>query len=222
MKSRPILFSGVMVNAILAGKKTQTRRLLNPQPAWDYQRAEFVWQTKKGEARWSRTPQLAALHHGLLPQCPYGQVGDQLWVRENLRLDAAGFWVYAADRALLEFGPEHEATALVWAHHKDTEHCPSIHMPRWASRITLEVTAIRVERLQDISEQDALAEGVTEKAHYVGTEYGGDRYQGRTGWFTDDGCYRGGYGKLWDSINPQDNWLRNPWVWVVEFKRVEA
>lgn len=136
-------------------------------------------------------------------RCPYGQPGDRLWVRETWALhvhamsadrDEDGPFVYAADgqRAL--------------SMRLSSKWTPSIHMPRWASRITLEVTGVRVERLQDISEADAQAEGCAFPLAYEGP----------------DPPYRTAYARLWESINGAGSWDANPWVWVVEFKRVEA
>jgi hypothetical protein len=183
MTDRPILFSGAMVRAILAGKKTQTRRVL-----------------------WRSAPcgvSSAKLNDsGVVRVCPYGMPGDRLWVRERIRLvgdrgDPIVASVYDADGELTC------ADAWPWK----ADHLPSIHCPRGLSRITLEVTGVRVERLQAISNEDARAEGVA--------EWNGD----------EPGDYRGSFRELWDSINGQRagcSWGENPWVWVVEFKVADA
>lgn len=179
MKERPILFSGAMVRALLDGTKTQTRRMVKPQPR--ILAGELLcW---KDDAL--TDDQMAEL-------CPYGQPGDRLWVREawmDLRgVDGAvGPCMYRAT-----FGNAPDGGK--WR--------PSIHMPRWASRITLEVTGMRVERLQDISEADARAEGVS-------------RAQCPDWHATTD------FRAIWESINGPGSWDANPWVWVVEFKRLE-
>ncbi|GEM47184.1 hypothetical protein [Deinococcus cellulosilyticus] len=210
MKSRPILFSAPMVKAILEGRKTQTRRLIKfvaPSGNISYRRPAgdpLITETQNTQGYTTRT-----VPEGLMLQCPY-QVGDQLWVRENLRLDAAGFWVYAADRALVEFDPEHEAAALVWADHKDKEHCPSIHMPRWASRILLEITEVRAQQLRKISEEDALQEGIHEDLLPAHLRYGKELPSPQHA-----------FGHLWESINGKGSWDANPWVWAITFKRVK-
>lgn len=180
MKERPILFSAPMVRAILDGTKTQTRRVI------------------KGLAlNWIADgfcPEFIACAENKL--CPYGQPGDHLWVRETFlgwyNTDDGSFShaaAYRADGYKLENGEK-------WR--------PSIHMPRAASRITLEITGVRVERLQDISPEDCLAEGIR-----------GEHGNGRCDLTT-------AYADLWEQINGLGSWDANSWVWVVEFKRVEV
>ena len=195
MKERPILMSAPMVRAILAGAKTQTRRVMKgTQP----------WGMKDGRPEWAIA--------GSEPRCPYGVLGDRLWVRETwaqnenqlseTRMDRS--YAYAADNAgrALDNGGEKP-----WR--------PSIHMPRWASRITLEVTGVRVERLQDISEADAIAEGISFSAAFGG-------------YHTEDGRHFHctdpieSYASLWDSIHGAGSWDANPFVWCVSFKRIDT
>lgn len=137
--------------------------------------------------------------------CPYGQPGDRLWVRETLRLSPKGLWYYAADESYIMVNEQNKTAMVTWAHHKDGEVCASIHMPQWASRLTLEITGVRVERLQDISWIDAKAEGINPDSAAV-SEY----------------SMVGAFGILWDSINAKRGfgWNNNPWVWVIEFRRV--
>jgi len=210
MKSRPILFSGAMIRAILGGSKTQTRRVL------------------KGMALdWISTPT------GFDPQfiadagnrlCPYGQTGDQLWVRETwgARFSHADFGAVALHwndlRGPLKKYRTHQNLAL-YAMSADGQYCggwiPSIHMPRWASRITLEITGVRVERLQDISEADAMAEGCTK--NHNGYFWGGPHPEsGLKQLATAQSAYQ----DLWESINGPGSWDVNPWVWVIEFRRL--
>lgn len=177
-----------MLRAILSGQKTVTRRGAKPVKHPDlgniYAPGALVLENE---------PQ-----HVINRACPYGQPGDRLWVRETFR-DARNA---GAGRVL------YRATGDVACGWK-----PSIHMPRWASRILLEVTAVRVERLQEISEDQAKSEGV-QKDHRM--------------WFrSDEGghahpCAVDAFADLWCSINGAESWGANPWVWVVEFKRVEA
>jgi hypothetical protein len=203
MKERPILFSAPMVRAILAGQKTQTRRALTPD-LFISSGGAVVRMASAGPA----TTGIREAH------CPYWrQPGDRLWVREA--------WAWSGDGAIPAFDrvrkgevwfradPERTSPGIRWR--------PSIHMPRWASRITLEVTGVRVERLQDISEADAQAEGVTPK-----WEPGcSGRLMEALGGFSFRPA-ASAYADLWEQINGPGSWDANPWVWVVEFRRVEA
>lgn len=224
MKDRPILFNAAMVRAILDGNKTQTRRVVKPQP---------MMVTNNTTAPWVGPP--GALKLGLEQigkGCPYGQPGDRLWVRETWhkrtialpksRIDEGEpytDYLYRADA--------YEGSPILSAclHEKLTQPpnyyhdrwFPSIHMPRAASRITLEITGVRLERLNEISEEDARAEGITD---------GGCLNCGNSE--NDCGCLnprpdaRDSFIHLWQSINGEGSWLSNPWVWVVEFKRLEG
>ncbi len=208
-KERPILFSGPMVRAIIEGRKTQTRRVLKPQPScpatmfdYDYRgRAVCIWPADHVTEEGLRPDYFAA--------CPYGRVGDRLWVREawwqppiitsKLLREGADTWPkagYAADG-------DTQYEVLGWKKR------PSIHMPRWASRITLEITDIRVQRVREISDMDAMAEGV---------EW--NRGPCRAGHTNPISAFK----SLWDSINSKRcfGWEVNPWAWAITFKRVEA
>jgi hypothetical protein len=190
MKERPILFSTEMVKAILDGRKTMTRRIkglkdinINPNK-WQY--VDYSY-THSGH-KW-----IFDNHEALdtvYIDCPYGQAGDKLWVRETFQLD------------------EITCKPLYKANYNDCKlnWRPSIFMPHWASRITIEITNIRVERLQDITETDAKSEGVTPNQHIAS-----DRY-----WPT----YKDKFEELWDSINAKRgySWESNPWVWVISFR----
>jgi hypothetical protein len=207
MKERPILFSGPMVRAILEGRKTQTRRIVKPQPTKDYVTlmplsGELVGVTKHGGPIDNR----GWLH------CPYGKPGDRLWVRETWGkvhyegVDESPTIFYRADER------DQERDEL-------TRWRPSIHMPRWASRINLEVVSVRVERLQDISEEDAMSEGI-ESWEERGVDDAQDYYRD---YVTGGHVYnaKDSFRSLWQSINGPGSWEANPWVWVVEFKRIE-
>lgn len=198
MKERPILFSGPMVSAILAGQKTQTRRS-----------ARYVDTVDEGVP--FRSTHLATRER--LP-CPYGAPGDHLWVRETWGLTThydtrAPSSIFTCERkTMVRYRADdvHEGALLSWGRWR-----PSLYMPRWASRITLEVTGVRVERLQDISEEDARAEGVF--AAGFGTWLKEAERQ------SGDGRYM--FRSLWDSINGERApWSSNPWVWAVSFERV--
>lgn len=181
MKERPILFSGPMVRALLAGTKTQTRRVMKVQPPADgYELATCISTTgdrrDEGRQHWLKRDGYRVLD-GSQPyfSCPYGQPGDRLWVRETCRADELpdgldGVRYLADDHFEPIKNTEGAADQWVSMHHYRGGNgggligptVPPIHMPRWASRITLDITAVRVERLQDISEADAVAEGINE------------------------------------------------------------
>ncbi len=232
VKERPILFSGPMVRAILEGRKTQTRRNLKPQPALtSYGKLE--WHGKAGplkctvQADGDKNLAEAFNKNGLSSCCPYGKQGDLLWVREAWRPDYDQYLEmcvqYAADCSRIKKYPDDDARGFVFeqqaaaAFRCETKgYKPSIYMPRWASRIPLEITGVRVERLQDISEADSWAEGAPrDKGLAVPVEMGENGYG--SGWNNA----RSWYNSLWESINGKDSWDANPWVWVIEFKRVE-
>lgn len=236
MTERPILFSAPMVRALLDGRKTQTRRILKLRGA------EVVddrgWQTVHEKSPWPWSPEADAW----VP-CPFGAPGDRLWVRETWAPCEAkvrkGHFQYAADGAVGRevttnggerwwersghtMGVSDARLSGVWVS-KPSRWRPSIHMPRKVSRLTLEVTGVRVERLQDISEADARAEGAQ-----VVPFYPDDGFLLSDGWthVGDDGkCVlytsaRDSFRSLWESINGAESWASNPWVWVVSFKRV--
>lgn len=205
VKERPILFSGPMVRAILEGRKTVTRRAISPKLVNRFDEP-------RGPADVAAGYPFVEFEDGYWPAinfCPYGQPGERLWVRETCFIndyrqagvpieERAGVdVVYRAD-PLPDW--EGEESLITWR--------PSIHMPRWASRILLEITDVRVERLQDISEQQALAEGVMSAERDIGPD--GNGYSPLEL-----------FGGLWVKLNGMDSWSANPWVWVVEFKRVQ-
>lgn len=210
---RPILMSAPMVRAILAGTKTQTRRVVKPQPV---QQSGWVggayWEQKaatlaRPAERWSV--------RDMLPLCPYGVPGDRLWVREaTLKVEHAG-WV---GPIFVESDAGRHALAWGYGDGDDPDRIepydlrvrPSIHMPRRYARLLLDVTGVRVERLQDISEADAIAEGVwTSCAEMKAAEKRGVQLN-----------HIGAYASLWEQINGPGSWEANPWVWVVSFRRV--
>lgn len=196
-----------MVRAILDGTKTKTRRIMKPQPE---KNSHGLWY-------WSRGGNGGQLHEqhfrDLIPShCPYGKPGDRLWVRETFTVVG---YDEDHDQILGKAGPPDEPWWGIRPKGKPSlfsgKWRPSIHMPRWVSRINLEVVSVRVERLLDISEEDAKAEGVncTTCANVVDVKDGFP-------------SYRSAFGILWESINGPGSWDANPWVWVVEFKRIES
>lgn len=205
MKERPILMSAPMVLVSLDGSKTQTRRVVK-------------YPTADGKSGWHPTPTGWEYLPGGSdrPVCPYGKPGDRLWVRETwaeVGTMDPGLIVYRADYPeCVPAGYENipPAEAITWK--------PSIHMFRKDSRILLEITGVRVERLQDISEADAKAEGCSPLV-----------WDGKAGpadlidWplKSETRPYANDYALLWESINGAGSWKANPWVWIVEFKRLE-
>lgn len=197
MKERPILFSALMVRAILADEKTQTRRVVKPQPdiidsdgnARKYKPLEVVLNGELVVMHGPPDDPRDARYVDRPIPCPYGMVGDRLWVRET--------WAWHPDCG----GAIYRATDPGW---DDNDYGikwrPSIFMPRWASRLTLEVVSVRVERVQDISAADKEAEGLHENQGYGPAAFE----------------------SLWNEINGKRGygWEVNPWVWRVEFKRV--
>ena len=216
---KPILFKTEMVKAILAGNKTQTRRVVQPQPDADQKLIGPEMYTpaltdKDGELY--PGPEVYGIYSDdgeFGVKCPYGKIGDILWVRETF-CDFHGLIIYKADEKYNEIV---DNDLWRWK--------PSIFMPHEAARIFLEVTDIRVERLQDISENDAKAEGIVEfTKDGVGFEYGIDGWN----WSYEDGwpsmCTNRvyAYEELWDLINGKKYpWSSNPWVWVISFNRVD-
>lgn len=207
MKERPILFSGPMVRAILDGRKTQTRRIMKPQPTYD-----GFWWSHKGYSCGGEKQFRDGLP--MFVGCPYGKVGDRLWVRETCCSD--GWSVhYLADNDHREFG-ETRYDDVIKLHHYSggfSRQVPSIHMPRWASRITLEITGVRVERLNEISEADAYSEGVNIPSGQSFASNGNPELRNEA---------RCAFQSLWNSINGPESWAANPFVWVIEFKRIET
>ncbi|ELM7732724.1 hypothetical protein Q2P25_001409 [Escherichia coli] len=199
MKERGMIFNGEMVRAILDGRKTQTRRIMKNQPAGDYPDTPALIRSVGGGFQWYG-------HYGesSIFNCPLGAVGDRIWVRETWAEAGAS----APDLKLYRANyPAHVPTHYENVPPADEiRWTPSIHMPRWASRLTLEITGVRVERLRDLSEDDAKSEGITPSSGGV-----------LPGWE-----YRINFRDLWVSIYGADNWEANPWVWVIEFKRIEG
>ncbi|MFV8250218.1 hypothetical protein [Bdellovibrio bacteriovorus] len=210
VKEGPILLNAEMVRAILDGRKTQTRRVLkisehcvgetwvNGDPDDPARPNKDQWYNFTGS--WDDDD---TVENSVRIQCPFGKPGDRLWVRETfLPFDLD--WKYPGRPHDLRDGPwPNVAYEADQDHHRNDclKWRPSIHMPRWASRITLEIKNVRVERLQAISEEDAKAEGV-----FLNQE---------------TGSYVGSFHWTWDITYGADSWKENPWVWVIEFERVK-
>lgn len=221
MKERPILFSSPMVRAILAGRKTQTRRIVKPAPP------EWCGEAHhRGEADWYLTESPIPFN-AFDAKCPYGQPGDRLWVRETTYIAPKNF-ATPDETCVRDYdGALRFVSYRADGHSEDAmrdyrlKWTPSIHVPRWASRITLEIVSVRVERLSEITEADAIAEGIVHDHLW-------DRANSPSDRLTYVGCGETfataveAYQHLWGSINGPGSWEANPWVWVVEFKRVET
>ncbi|EPO5228054.1 hypothetical protein ACUBYH_003865 [Enterobacter hormaechei] len=196
MKERGMIFNGEMVRAILDGRKTQTRRIVKVQPdtpEFGLRRIiESSIANEIGMYFWSQEDARGIKARSKQFYCPYGDVGDRIWVRETFSPV-----------------PDHEepagCSAILYAADGNGPYgkwVPSIHMPRWASRITLEITGVRVERLNSISDSDASKEGCC-----IADMESGD-------------CLSDVFARLWTSIYGDESWKVNPWVWVIEFKVV--
>ena len=206
---RGMIFNAEMVRAILDGRKTQTRRPIK----WKQTRFTEIGEREDGSKwPWSEDAEHA---FDFWHPCPFGSVGDRIWVRETFQgplfdfdlmdsyckestpFEKSEFCVYKADGVPApEFYDADDELHSCWR--------PSIHMPRWASRILLEITDVRVERLKSISDRDALREGCSAADMKCGD------------------CVADVFARLWASIYGSDSWNANPWVWVIEFKRVEG
>lgn len=207
MKETGIIFNGEMVRATIDGRKTQTRRIVKPQPDED------------GLARLSGGPWMDTSEK--VYRCPFGQVGDRLYVRETFAILGNEDGCPIDWNGNLIKGDEKQAARIykascwqepgnygLWSiPDRDIQYegawRPSIHMPRWASRILLEITDVRVERLNDISEEDAKAEGAPTECCVIGDKH-----------FL-------GFRTLWKSIYGAESWNANPWCWAITFKRIE-
>lgn len=231
MKERPILFSAALVRALLAGTKTVTRRPVKSPHVGDLN--VFAYDAARGLWEGGVYGDGGAVAHGEWVRCPYGQAGsDRLWVRET--------WHPCARLALdveVEYRADGESKTCRWHGDGDVDDMirrsawvPSIHMPRWASRITLAVTSVGVERLQDITEDDVFAEGVPVPVttdgcprgkaavlHTLSGRFPSIKYA-RPGASTNE-IVRAHFASAWDSIYGAESWAANPWVWVVRFRR---
>lgn len=206
-KTKPILFSTTMVKAILEGRKTQTRRVIKPQPGkdtnvsfmpnppldWCGKWFPYKWETEEGES--------------ISKRCPYGNIGDILWVRET--------WQYTDSSINIQPGYVYRATDPDWESMEVWKWKPSIFMPKSAARIFLKITDVKVERLQNISEEDAIKEGVKiDSEGYECWDYLKNFYGGFC--FSPEQSFE----SLWQKINGTESWKSNPFVWVIEFKRI--
>lgn len=242
MKERPVIFNGEMVRAILDGRKTQTRRVMKAQPESPGFGLRYISESLNnrdtGKYFWSQSDACGINKPRSKPfACPFGQVGDRLWVRETFATlgnedgcaidwdenlvkgggqEAARVYRASCEQKSGNYGLWSIPDIADWKPHTwnvqyEGSWVPSIHMPRWASRILLEITAVRVEQLKDISQPDAIAEGGPPShpsIDAVSRDYG----------FPD--FSRSWFAQTWQHIYGEESWNVNPWVWVIEFKRV--
>ena len=229
MKERPILFSDAMALAAFNGSKTQTRRIIRPaiteqiNPVWMAELECFQWASKESQRR-----------------CPYGAVGDRLWVRESYYqfghwepvTDAKTKggkqkWRFVADFREIRFENPAGSALRLGRHSKDSESMAwhkrlARFMPRSACRNVLEITGIRIERLRNITQDDSKREGIMPVCDVSGKEFGWLDYTEPDSLPFDYNKPRASFKSLWDTINGPASWDLNPWVWVIEFKRVEV
>lgn len=236
MKERPINLTADEVRAVLAGRKTQKRFVIvwKPrQPGYNLSASALElghYMTGQPDSGWvlrSRGSGGCWNDRTYPFKCPYS-TGDRLWVREKLTRPDGDPWLYAADRQAVMVAREDETAMLTWAHHKEQDYCPSIHMPRWASRISLEVTDVRIQRVQDITAADSEAEGIYKIGHDTihsqpwvapGVEMTSACGEKAMDWPCHNTA-RDAMKTLWDSINLKRGygWDANPWVTAVTFR----
>ena len=203
-----------MVRAILSGQKTQTRRVLKYQQIRCTELPFLLFPQSRNESVEQTGFIWPNAKEQVLALCPYGQPGDRLWVREAWATHVC--FDNIPPRDLTTRSIHYQADGKV----ETGKYRQAFFMPRWASRILLEVTGVRVERLQDISEEDAKAEGAD---CLITANCTAEQRELLAMPLMDDATpYRNGYALLWESINGDGSWEANPWVWVIEFKRLEG
>ncbi|EMC2368481.1 hypothetical protein VB763_004183 [Klebsiella pneumoniae] len=214
MSERGMIFNAEMVRALLDGRKTQTRRPIK----WKQTRFTEIGEREDGSKwPWSEDAEHAC---DFWHPCPFGAVGDRIWVREAFRVhsratDVATLVYKASERNSWTEQTRRVPVAVCNKPATPEKWTPSLHMPRWASRILLEITDVRVERLNAINEHDAQAEGVARLRGGFWKHY-------QPGWTQHQLSARGSFVTLWKSIYGEESWNSSPWVWVIEFKRVEG
>ncbi|WP_026111569.1 hypothetical protein [Winslowiella toletana] len=220
MKERPILFSDQRVRALLTGQQTQTRRIMKSlafTPGQDNHEGCYGFDVISNQMRGRHVMEMSDLSY----QCPFGQPGDRLWVRETWRgpvvpkeqmadyakspeaYRSTRYCQYRADSSELGSSLDEDNEQSGWQ--------TAIHMPRWASRINLQITGVRAQKIQDISDDDIMAEGVQTDSHFLNN------------FFTlknDSVAPKEAYMKAWEKQYGGTSWEVNPWVWVIEFSRI--
>jgi hypothetical protein len=211
MKYSPILFSTPMVQAILNGSKIQTRRVIKPQPKESDYLPEILYDHFGKQFLNYRKD--AVLVETKNIKCPYGQIGDVLWVRETFYKPVD----FPFETQIYIYKEQIISKNIINAN--EIKWKPSIFMIKEACRLFLKIKDIRVERLRDISENDAVSEGVMPVDKKISGELNlyADYFRNTTGYVMPQSSFR----SLWKSINGEESWEANPWVWVIEFERIE-
>lgn len=220
MSERPILFTPENAQAIAEGRKTMTRRIIKPQPTAQFMPHVGLYSPTRVDRDGDAFP--APETYGAWDEneeypCPYGRPGTRLWVRHTVWMrQPVDDWQPHCWNPVTKtlIWKDSDETALEQIEERQWKKIPGIHMPRWAGSTVLELTGVRVERLQEISEEDAVAEGVEWRDNGLGISQW--THDGRTWFDYAVDCYR----HLYESINGPDSWARNDWVWVLEFRRV--
>lgn len=199
-KDTPLLLKGPLVLATMQRKKTWTRRPLERQPVaykWDSRKRAIAWHWMTNTYRQRET-----MVDSMKQECPYGFAGDRLWIRETMKMDEKGQWFYAADGAQVMLDPKDKTAMLIWAHHRDQNYCPSIHMPRWACRVRASILEIRAEPVTDITVEDIIAEGFSTRLR------------------EHDACVdlRDQFEKSWNGIYPRTPFVPDTWVYAIRYR----
>lgn len=208
-KDTPLLLKGPLVLKTRSREKTMTRRPLEQQPVLTY-----MPPTRAVPERWNwqanSYPLLkdgsTAMKDSMLKACPYGGPGDKLWIRESMKMNAKGVWVYSADEKPVLVDPKDASEMKIWAHHRDQDYCPSIHMPRWACRVRCRITEVRVEQITDITVEDIIAEGFSTRLE------------------EHDACVelRDHFEKAWNELYPQTPFAPHTWVYALRYRLIRG
>lgn len=231
MKERPILFSAPMVRPILEGRKTQTRRVVKLKGNDGLQSDQSAWRFCEFHGDKAVWQHHADIQRVITEICPYGKPGDRLWVREAWAYYGGSEYLYQKEKRSTAFRATWDIDQYGWAdamgrgvppigYIPGGKWRPSIHMPRWASRITLEITDVRVQRLQEISEEDAISEGCKAEPIPAPDTLSDPNHRALAaamegGQFTAKLDFL----MLWDSLNGNGASFANPWVWAITFNR---
>ena len=224
-RTRSLILSAHEARAAQAGTMTQIRRLVKlPSPSLVGSATAITDPGDDGGflvEYWARQERsFGNFGRAERFKCPFGRPGDRLAVKEALTAVDGEAWVYSADSKPVQVSPEDETAMIVWCHHKQDNFCRSVHMPIWASRTTLELLRVRVERVSDISEKDAKAAKAKRICDHCGNS---DAHEAH--WICEADYepvigYRVGFKKIWDSLHP-GSWARGEFVWVVDVRKAE-
>lgn len=203
--SKPVIISNESIHPILDGQKTQLRRVMKPQPILRAISPQIIW------IEWKKYQGSDVLLNN-----PYGKPGEKLWVKETWRVEDGKEYTMTAPEWEGGQNPAHIEYRVNDPHPENIKWRSSIHMPRWASRLTLEINVIRVEKLQDISEEDCIAEGMQKDGVLWKMIDHNEMYAEDMCWMRANLAFR----EYWDLLNAKNGWLQNPWCWCISFKKV--